>query len=56
VKEKNAKQQEGVTVLESVAAAVLDDWSVPGQKCQTKGGATQYFNHNDRRKIKKTNP
>lgn len=36
--------QESVFCLKSIAAAVLDTWSIKGERHQTKGGCIQYFN------------
>lgn len=41
-----------VEFLESIAAAIHDDFSVPSEKVKTKGGGTQYFNRNDKSYIK----
>ena len=45
-------KKDEVKFLQSVAAAVLDTWSVKGYPVQTSGGCTQYFNSKDRNSIK----
>jgi hypothetical protein len=48
--------QTQIIVLKSIAAPVLDTWSIKGQQFQTKGGCTQYFNANDKAHFKQVYP
>lgn len=41
-----------ITVLKSVAASVLDTWSVKSNPVQTQGGCKQYFNAKDKSQFK----
>ncbi|MBX9586844.1 MAG: hypothetical protein K2X50_06260 [Gammaproteobacteria bacterium] len=45
-----------VTVLKSIAAGVLDTWSVKSVSVPTNGGCIQYFNANDKCKFKQIFP
>lgn len=48
--------QTKIIVLKSMAASVLDTWSIKGQQFQTKGGCTQYFNANDKAQFRQVHP
>lgn len=56
--EHHYELQKDTVVLRSVAAAVLDTWSVknPRPPKQTSGGCTQYFNANDKEEFKQIYP
>lgn len=54
--EHRFKLQSDVTVLKSVAAAVLDTWSIKNEQHQTAGGCIQYFNACDKMQFKQVHP
>lgn len=54
--EHNFELQDNVDALRSVAAAVLDTWSVKGLPKLTSGGCTQYFNANDKKEFNQIYP
>ena len=50
--------QKDIVVLQSVAAPVLDTWSIksPPHPKKTSGGCTQYFNASDKKSLKQIYP